>query len=93
MLMITLVFAVASSVLMAAFRTPKVSEEFAMMLGKQAPSTSSGDRFTHLLFLLLCYCSTMMLALAVQIVNRLTRWYANYQPSRQQQSETTDPFA
>lgn len=91
MLMIMMVVAVASTVIVAALRTPDISSEIAMWSGSWNTSTSS-SRYTHLIFLLLCYCSTMMLALIVQVSNQVVRWYSKRLAKRAAAEGPEDPF-
>ncbi len=91
-LLITVVFAIACTVLVAALRTAPIANEIAMLTGRPAPN-ATGGHFTHLVFLLLCYCSTMLLALVVQVAKGISVYIARSNIRHKEQSETVDPFA
>lgn len=92
MLLITVVFAIACTVLVAALRTAPIANEIAMLTGRPAPN-ATGGHFTHLVFLLLCYCSTMLLALVVQVAKGVSAYFARANRRANERTETVDPFA
>ncbi len=89
-LLLTLLAAVASTMLVAALRSPFVANEIALMTGK--PLLFQAEAIgRNCFFLLLCYSSTMLLALIVRVAASVNEWL-RLRRQAVQQDQDLDPF-
>ena len=93
LLLMMVVAAFLATIAIIAMRTPEVADEIAAITGREVSVSAGGEssRFTHLLFLIMCYASTLMAALVVQVTSKLVQWIADRRGSVD--DRPTDPFA
>ena len=88
------VFAAISMLLMFAARVPIVANSINEFLGlPQTAKPDTPDRTTHLIFLLFCYSSPLVLAMWVSLLNSIYLRWKKYQNLSNDRDEADSPFA
>ncbi|MEQ1828410.1 MAG: hypothetical protein ABL921_20785 [Pirellula sp.] len=88
------IFAAISTVIMLAARVPIIANSLNEFFGlPQSPKSDKPDRTTHLLFLLFCYTSPLLLATWLGLLHSAREYLVRRTENPVESPETTNPLA
>jgi hypothetical protein len=94
LLMSMFVFAALSMLIMFAARVPIIANTIHDFFGLPlSPKPDKPDRTSHLVFLLFCYTSPLLLATWVGLMHSAGKYLASLRERSQQDSESNNPLA